>query len=73
MARKVPAKPAEKPVVRLSVPLSHETWVKLITASAMKGVDRSVFAADILTRAVSGITIMDRSKDSITDSTDSPA
>lgn len=73
MARKVPAKPAEKPVVRLSVPLPHDSWVKLVTLSAIKSMDRSALAAEILTKAVSSVVASDRTKDSTTDTTEPPA
>ena len=73
MARKA-AKPVEtKPIVRISVPLTHDAWVKLVTLSAIKSMDRSVLAAEILTRAVSSVVASDRTKDSTTDTTDSPA
>ncbi len=67
---KASANPPTSAIVRISVPIGVGDHAKLCAAAALQQRDRSALAAEILSRALRGIAIVDRRKPSDTSEPD---
>jgi hypothetical protein len=53
-------KPPSRPPVKTTVVLDADTHTKLVAAAALRGVDRSTYAASILREGLKGVVIFDK-------------
>ena len=58
--RRKPAVPAKRRTVKTTVSVDVETHARWAAAAALKGMDRSAFAVEVITEALKGLVLFDR-------------
>lgn len=62
--RRKPASPAKRRTVKTTVVVDVDTHSRWALAAALRGLDRSAWAAEVITEALKGLIVIDKRKSS---------